>query len=93
MEALPGLASTVRLAGDCNSTRATESGAKARVRWGRVCRMGKEAGAGGVEVANLGTGQVKAKELNSPLSRGAGVVGGAIPMTGAGVAEDIYGSR
>jgi hypothetical protein len=37
--------------------------------------VGKEAGAGGVKVASIGTGQVKAEELNSPLSRGAGVVG------------------
>jgi hypothetical protein len=50
---------------------------KAWVRWGRVCRVGKEAGAGGVEVASIGTGQVKAEKLNRALSWSAGVVGGA----------------
>ena len=33
-----------------------------------MCRVGKEAGAGGVEVASIGTGQVKAEELDSPYS-------------------------
>jgi hypothetical protein len=39
-----------------------------------------------VEVSGNGVGQIKAEELGSPLSRDAGVVGGAIPLTGAGAA-------
>jgi hypothetical protein len=36
-----------------------KNGTKAGVRWSRVCRVGKEAGTGGVEVASIGTGQVE----------------------------------
>jgi hypothetical protein len=39
---------------------------------------------GGGEVASIGTGQIKAKELDSPLSWGVGVVGGIAPTAGAG---------
>jgi hypothetical protein len=41
-------------------------------------RFAKEAGGGGVEVASIGMGHVKAEELNSPLSQGAGVSGGTL---------------
>jgi hypothetical protein len=44
--------------------------------------VGKEVGAGGVEEASIGTGQVKAEELGSQLSRGVDVVGGAVPTLG-----------
>jgi hypothetical protein len=58
---------------DCNCTlhRVTENGAKTGVRRGR---RGGEAGTGSVEVSGKGAGQIKAEELGSPLSRGAGVV-------------------
>jgi hypothetical protein len=40
-----------------------ENGAEARVRWGRVCtRVGKEVGAGSVEVASIGMGRVKVEQ-------------------------------
>jgi hypothetical protein len=37
-------------------------------------------GTGSVEVSGAGAGKIKPEELGSPLSRGAGVVGGAIPQ-------------
>jgi hypothetical protein len=44
-----------------------------------------------VEVAGKGAGQIKAEELDSPLSRGAGVVIGAIPLAGAGATKGFFG--
>jgi hypothetical protein len=42
----------------------------------------------------IGTGDVEAKKLDSPLARCSGVVGGAITMAGAaGVGESSIGSR
>jgi hypothetical protein len=38
-------------------------------------------------------GQIKAKELGSPLSRGAGVVDVTIPLVGAGAAKGFIGGR
>jgi hypothetical protein len=35
----------------------------------------------------------KAAELDSPLLRGAGVVGGAVPTAGAGAAEGVMGQQ
>jgi hypothetical protein len=37
-----------------------------------------------VEVSGKGAGQIEAEELGTPLSRGAGAVCGAIPLSGAG---------
>jgi hypothetical protein len=48
---------------------------------------------GGVKVMGIGTGQVKAQELDSPLARGAAVIGGAVSTAGAAVAEGLVGSR
>jgi hypothetical protein len=42
-----------------------------------------------VEVSGKGAGQTKAEELGSPLSRGAGVVGGT--LAGAGAAKGFVG--
>jgi hypothetical protein len=44
-----------------------------------------------VEVSGKGVGQIKAEELGSLLSRGAGVVDGAIPLAGAGAAKGFVG--
>jgi hypothetical protein len=71
MELSRGLAPTVGLTGDCNCTRIMKNGAKAGVRWGRVCRVGGEVDVGGVEVADIGAGAVKAEELDGPLAWGA----------------------
>jgi hypothetical protein len=46
-----------------------------------------------VEVASISAGQVKAKELDSPLAWGAGVVGGAVPAEGAGASKGVVGGR
>jgi hypothetical protein len=40
-------------------------------------------------VAGIGTSNVKAKELDSPLAWGAGVVSGSVPPAGAATAESI----
>jgi hypothetical protein len=72
-----------------------ENGAKAGVRKAGVRRgrRGGGAGTGSVEVLGVGAGQIKAEELGSPLSRGAGVVGGAIPLAGPGAAKGFVGGR
>jgi hypothetical protein len=93
MEALRGLSSTGTgrregLELYYSRSGVTENGAKDGVRRGR---RGGEAGTGSVEVSGKGAGQIKAKELGSPLSRCAGMVGGAIPMAGAGAAKGFVG--
>lgn len=50
-------------------------------------------GRGSVEALGKGAGQIKAKELGSQLLRGAGVVGGAISLAGAGAAKGFVGGR
>jgi hypothetical protein len=40
-------------------------------------------------VAGIGTSNAKAKELDSPLAWGAGVVGGPVPTAGAAAAEGV----
>jgi hypothetical protein len=44
-------------------------------------------------VSSVGTGQGQAKKLDSPLARGACVVGVAIPTAGAGAAKGFVGGR
>jgi hypothetical protein len=44
-------------------------------------------------VASICTSDVKAKELDSPLVWGAGVVGGSVPTAGAAAAECVIGGR
>jgi hypothetical protein len=44
-------------------------------------------------VASICTSDVKAKELDSPLAWGAGVVGGSVPTAGAAAAECVIGGR
>jgi hypothetical protein len=73
-----------------DANRITENSAKAGVMQGR---RGGEVGTGSVEVSGIGAGQIKAKELGSPLSGGAGVGGGAIPLAGAGEAKGFVGGR
>jgi hypothetical protein len=48
---------------------------------------------GSVEMSGKGPGQIKVEELGSPLPRGAGVVGCAIPLVGvgAGAAKGFVG--
>ena len=70
-------------------TRISKKRTVARVRWSRGRR---KASATGVEVAGISTSNVKAKELDSPLAGGAGVVGGAIPTARAAAAEGVIGS-
>jgi hypothetical protein len=60
----------------------------ARIRWSRG---GRKASATGVKVAGIGTIFIKAKELDSPLAWGAGVVGGSIPTARAAAAEGVIG--
>ena len=55
--------------------------------------MGQEAGAGGVKVASVGTGEVQAEELDSPLSGSASVIGVAVPTAGAGGAKGVVSGR
>ena len=57
-------------------TRISKKRTVARVRWSRG---GRKASATGVKVAGIGTSNIKAKELDSPLARGAGVISGSIP--------------
>jgi hypothetical protein len=42
-------------------------------------------------VAGIGTSNNKAKELDSPLAWGAGVVGGSVPTARAAAAEGVIG--
>jgi hypothetical protein len=58
-----------------------------------VRRVGREAGAGGVEVTGIGMGQVKAEEFYSPFLPGVGVVGGAVPAAGADAAKGVGSGR
>jgi hypothetical protein len=44
-------------------------------------------------VAGIGAGQVEAKELDSPLARGAGEISGSIPVTGTAAAEGFVSGR
>jgi hypothetical protein len=44
-------------------------------------------------MAGVCTGEIKAKELDSPLARGASMIRGTIPATGAATAESLVGSR
>jgi hypothetical protein len=60
---------------------------------GRGCNAGEESGAGGVEVSSVGTCQGQAKKLDSPLARGACVVGVAVPTAGAGAAKGFVDGR
>jgi hypothetical protein len=72
-------------------SRGTGGGAETGVRGDR---RGGKAGTACVEVTGIGTGDVEAKELDSPLARASGVVGGAIPTAGAtGVGESSIGGR
>jgi hypothetical protein len=59
----------------------------------RCCSGGRKASATGVKVAGIGTSNIKAKELDSPLAWGAGVVGGSVPTAGAAAAEGVIGGR
>jgi hypothetical protein len=59
----------------------------------RYSRGGRKASATGVKVAGIGTSNVKAKELDSPLAWVAGVVGGSVPTAGAAAAEGVIGGR
>jgi hypothetical protein len=60
----------------------------------RSGRGGQEAGATGVKVASIGAGQVEAKELDSPLARGAGVISaGSVPATGTAVVKGFIIGR
>jgi len=70
-------------------TRISKKRTVARIRWSRG---GRKASATGVKVAGIGTSNIKAKELDSPLAGGAGVVGGAIPTARAAAAEGVIGS-
>jgi hypothetical protein len=55
--------------------------------------VGREVGTSCGEVASISVSQVKAKELDSPLAWGAGVVVGAVPVVGAGASKGIGGGR
>jgi hypothetical protein len=44
-------------------------------------------------VASICTSDFKAKELDSPLAWGAGVVGGSVPTAGEAAAEYVIGGR
>jgi hypothetical protein len=58
----------------------------------RCSRGGRKASATGVKVAGIvGTSNIKAKGLDSPLAWGAGVVGGSIPTARAAAAEGVIG--
>ena len=70
-------------------TRISKKRTVARIGWSRG---GRKASATGVKVAGIGTSNIKAKELDSPLAGGAGVVGGAIPTARAAAAEGVIGS-
>jgi hypothetical protein len=54
---------------------------------------GEESGTGGVEVLSVGTCQDQAKKLDSPLARGACVVGVAVPTAGAGAVKGFVSGR
>jgi hypothetical protein len=65
-----------------------EKGTIARVRRGRGRR---KAGMGGVEVASIqGVGQIKAKELDSPLARDAGEISVPIPTAGGSCSRNPH---
>ena len=70
-------------------TRISKKRTVARI---RCSRGGRKASATGVKVAGIGTSNIKAKELDSPLAGGAGVVGGSIPTARAAAAEGVIGS-
>ena len=71
-------------------TRISKKRTVARIRWSKGRR---KASATGVKVAGIGTSDVKAKELDSPLAWGAGVVGGSVPTAGAAATECVIGGR
>jgi hypothetical protein len=60
---------------------------------GRGCSAGEELGAGGVKMSSVGTCQGQAKKLDSPLARGACLVGVSIPTAGAGAAKGFVSGR
>jgi hypothetical protein len=62
-------------------------------RGGQGCSAGEESGVGGVEVSSVGTCQGQAKKLDSPLARGACVLGVAVPTAGAGAVKGFVGGR
>jgi hypothetical protein len=70
-------------------TRISKKRTVARI---RCSRGGRKASATGVKVAGLGTSNIKAKEFDSPLAWGAGVVGGSIPTARAAAAEGVIGA-
>ena len=89
-------ARTVGSTRTCNdlSMGVTESGNWARVRrGGRGCSAGEDSCAGSVEVSSVCACQGQAEELDSPLARGACVVGVAVPTAGAGAAKGFVGGR
>jgi hypothetical protein len=59
-----------------------ENGAEAGVRRGR---WGGEASTGSMKMTSIGTGQVKAEELDSPLASGAGVIHGGVSTAAEGL--------
>jgi hypothetical protein len=87
MELLQGLTSGTR---NRHITRVSKKRTVARI---RCSGGGIKASATGVKVAGIGTSYVEAKELDSPLAWGAGVVGGSIPTAGAAAAEGVIGGR
>jgi hypothetical protein len=62
-------------------------------RGGQGCSAREESCAGSVEVSSVGACQGQAEKLDSPLWRGACVVGVAIPTAGAGAAKGFVGGR
>jgi hypothetical protein len=44
-------------------------------------------------MAGVGTGEIEAKELDSPLARGASMIRGTVPATGAAATESLVGGR
>jgi hypothetical protein len=87
MELWQGLTSGTR---NRNITRVSKKRTVARI---RCSRGGRKAIATCVKVAGIGTSNIKAKELDSPLAWGAGVVGGSVTTAGAAAAEGVIGGR
>jgi hypothetical protein len=90
MELWQGLTSGTR---NRHITRVSKKRTVAWIRYSN--RGGREVSATSVKVASICTSDVKAKESDSPLAWGEGVmVGGSVPPTaGAAVAECIIGGR
>jgi hypothetical protein len=64
----------------------------AGIRYSRGGREQQASATTRVKVASICMSHVKAKELDSPLAWGAGVVGGSVPTAGAAVAKGVIGS-